>query len=100
MNSESTWQAWQYYHCGSASFGNKLLLFSCSLPDNNLIRKLRLEDPDRTQTVLPFGRRNVPEDTQDQWQVIPAWHKNRKIFYFFLYAVLLNVSYLVNIGHV
>ncbi|XP_048842118.1 structural maintenance of chromosomes protein 6-like isoform X2 [Brienomyrus brachyistius] len=37
-----------------------------SLPDNNLIRIFRLRDPDRTQTVLPFGRRNVVEDAEDQ----------------------------------
>ncbi|RXN13962.1 structural maintenance of chromosomes 6 [Labeo rohita] len=29
-----------------------------SLPDNNLIRILRLKDPDRTQSALPFGQRN------------------------------------------
>ncbi|XP_023662740.2 structural maintenance of chromosomes protein 6 isoform X1 [Paramormyrops kingsleyae] len=38
----------------------------CSLQVNNLIRILRLKDPDRTQTILPFGRRNVVEDSQDQ----------------------------------
>ncbi|XP_041951260.1 structural maintenance of chromosomes protein 6 isoform X1 [Alosa sapidissima] len=33
-----------------------------SLPVNSLIRILRLNDPDRNQTVLPFGQRNYPDD--------------------------------------
>ncbi|KAL0967799.1 hypothetical protein UPYG_G00257070 [Umbra pygmaea] len=33
-----------------------------SLPVNNLIRILRLNDPDRGQTVLPFGERNQEEE--------------------------------------
>ncbi|XP_031437690.1 structural maintenance of chromosomes protein 6-like [Clupea harengus] len=33
-----------------------------SLPANNLIRILRLSDPDRNQTILPFGQRNYPDD--------------------------------------
>ncbi|KAJ8410183.1 hypothetical protein AAFF_G00201640 [Aldrovandia affinis] len=33
-----------------------------SLPPNNLTRIHRLNDPDRTQTVLPFGQRNHEEE--------------------------------------
>lgn len=33
-----------------------------SLPANGLIRILRLNDPDRNQTILPFGQRNSPDD--------------------------------------
>ncbi|KAG7461051.1 hypothetical protein MATL_G00205940 [Megalops atlanticus] len=35
-----------------------------SLPINNLIRIHRLNDPDRSQTVLPFGQRNQEEDDE------------------------------------
>ncbi|XP_069053662.1 structural maintenance of chromosomes protein 6 [Lepisosteus oculatus] len=35
-----------------------------SLPVNNLIRILRLNDPDRTQTTLPFARRNQEEEDE------------------------------------
>ncbi|MBN3310633.1 SMC6 protein, partial [Amia calva] len=33
-----------------------------SLPDNGLMRILRLNDPDRGQTALPFGRRNQEDE--------------------------------------
>uniref|UniRef100_A0A8C8M7R7 Structural maintenance of chromosomes protein 6 n=1 Tax=Oncorhynchus tshawytscha TaxID=74940 RepID=A0A8C8M7R7_ONCTS len=35
-----------------------------SLPVNNLIRILRLKDPDRGQTALPFGQRNEEEEEE------------------------------------
>uniref|UniRef100_A0A8C7RCV4 Structural maintenance of chromosomes protein 6 n=1 Tax=Oncorhynchus mykiss TaxID=8022 RepID=A0A8C7RCV4_ONCMY len=36
-----------------------------SLPVNNLIRILRLKDPDRGQTALPFGQRNEEEEEEE-----------------------------------
>ncbi|XP_055741190.1 structural maintenance of chromosomes protein 6-like isoform X2 [Salvelinus fontinalis] len=36
-----------------------------SLPVNNLIRILRLKDPDRGQTALPFGQRNEEEEEKE-----------------------------------
>uniref|UniRef100_A0A674ADS2 Structural maintenance of chromosomes protein 6 n=2 Tax=Salmo trutta TaxID=8032 RepID=A0A674ADS2_SALTR len=36
-----------------------------SLPVNNLIRILRLKDPDRGQAALPFGQRNEEEEEEE-----------------------------------
>ncbi|XP_041716300.1 structural maintenance of chromosomes protein 6-like [Coregonus clupeaformis] len=37
-----------------------------SLPVNNLIRILRLKDPDRGQSALPFGQRNEEEEEEEE----------------------------------